>query len=375
MSESTLPECAPTCVRGGTTGCYGCPDWGYGVNAFAMALENGAIDLSNDDDVDTKKAYFQQDWFYSYFYYYICTKMNQSKAKQVSKPLSRPGSNQSEKSTSSIRDGSRARLAVSRSDKECESKPQRELKPQREIKPNRDIKPQRESTMTKKPVDNNVAEAVNTKKAGHAMPSAALNKHKQADPWSTKKRHKTNFGAAYSAGNIPCRINHGGIKNALQWNQSPEGVIILTIYFQLVNLELDYNPLLVTCCEGFQETEHPFVFLARQGFHDLMHANGADEKVRPLLNLLIPPIRSALMAPQDDVLIVTMNAIQSISEAVGSDMNVHLPKLIQQIHRKYSSKSLKGTIDDTLGVLERNGGTEALRIIRTKIPTYVSFSQ
>ncbi|RHY25237.1 hypothetical protein DYB32_008444 [Aphanomyces invadans] len=155
----------------------------------------------------------------------------------------------------------------------------------------------------------------------HGLPSASLNKHKQADPWSTKKKSKTNFGASYQAGNIPCRyadsllsykplrrqlvttsgdsrINHGGIKNSLQWNTPPE--------------ELDYNPLLVTCCEGFLETDHPFVFLARQGFQDLMGANGADDKVRPLLGLLIPPIRGALMATDDDVITVALHAIQCV---------------------------------------------------------------
>ncbi|EQC29245.1 hypothetical protein SDRG_13118 [Saprolegnia diclina VS20] len=270
--------------------------------------------------------------------------------KPMSKPTTtaRPVSNQSEKA--GIRDGSRARLSTSRSDKE----------------PDSTAMPQRDAPLrTKKPAakpssSNNDVEAAKAKKPGHPMPSQALNKHKQADPWSTKKKHKTNFGAAYAAGNIPCRINHGGIKNALQWNQSPEDV--------------EYNPLLVTCCEGFQETDHPYVFLARQGFNDLMTANGADDKVRPLLGLLIPPIRAALMAPDDDVLVVTLKAIQAIADAVGSDMNVHLPKLIQQIHRKYSSKALRATIDDTLGALERNGGPEALRIIRTKIPTYASLA-
>ncbi|OQR85255.1 hypothetical protein ACHHYP_12033 [Achlya hypogyna] len=273
--------------------------------------------------------------------------MNQTKARNAtpeakavplrSKPraalTTRPPSNQSDKSAKSapgIRDGSRARLGTSRSDKEADAVPQREpVRPKKTVaKPN-----------------NNDVEVVSTKQPVHGLPSQALNKHKQADPWSTKKKHKTNFGAAYAAGNIPCRfklINHGGIKNALHWNQPPE--------------DLEYNPLLVTCCEGFQETDHPYVFLARQGFHDLMHANGADDKVRPLLGLLIPPIRAALMASDDDVLVITLKAVQAISEAVGSDMNVHLPKLIQQIHRKYSSKALRGTIDDTLAVLERNGG-------------------
>ncbi|KDO25115.1 hypothetical protein SPRG_09262 [Saprolegnia parasitica CBS 223.65] len=49
VATEVLPECASSCTRGGTTGCYGCPDWGYAVNAYAMARENGAVDLSSDE--------------------------------------------------------------------------------------------------------------------------------------------------------------------------------------------------------------------------------------------------------------------------------------------------------------------------------------
>ncbi|ETV93633.1 hypothetical protein H310_12414 [Aphanomyces invadans] len=262
------------------------------------------------------------------------------------------------KPLSAPRDGSRARQSNSRSDKDAPPTVAVATSKKNVADP-----PTAGLTRAKpSPPNNNQLEKTTAPPVVkmHGLPSASLNKHKQADPWSTKKKSKTNFGASYQAGNIPCRINHGGIKNSLQWNTPPE--------------ELDYNPLLVTCCEGFLETDHPFVFLARQGFQDLMGANGADDKVRPLLGLLIPPIRGALMATDDDVITVALHAIQLVSEAVGGDMNVHLAKLIQQVHRKYTNKALKGPIDQTLAALERNGGSEALRIIRSKIPTYVSLA-
>ncbi|ETV77092.1 hypothetical protein H257_08989 [Aphanomyces astaci] len=40
-----LPECAPTCREGGTTGCYGCPDWGYAMDPFAVGLADGTVIL------------------------------------------------------------------------------------------------------------------------------------------------------------------------------------------------------------------------------------------------------------------------------------------------------------------------------------------
>ncbi|KAF0685327.1 Aste57867_22747 [Aphanomyces stellatus] len=286
-------------------------------------------------------------------------------------------SNQTKPPASAPREGSRARQSISRSDKEVTPEQggaadgKKAAKKPGLGKDANAIKkagtPPPTTTRASSANNNQVEKALeklSTKDPGtkklQPLPSQSLHKHKQADPWSNKKKHKTNFGAAYAAGNIPCRINHGGIKNQLQWNEPPE--------------ELEYNPLLVTCCEGFQETDHPYVFLARQGFHDLMHANGADDKVRPLLGMLIPPIRGALMSSDDDVITVALQAVQLVSQAVGSDMNVHLAKLIQQMHRKCNNKALKGTVDATLAALEQHGGTEALRIIRTKIPTYVSLA-
>jgi hypothetical protein len=49
-------------------------------------------------------------------------------------------------------------------------------------------------------------------------PSDKITKVKTADPFSCGKKHKTNFGYAYAAGGVPCRINHGGVKNQLQWD-------------------------------------------------------------------------------------------------------------------------------------------------------------
>ena len=51
-----------------------------------------------------------------------------------------------------------------------------------------------------------------------SKPSTKLTSIKTADPFSDSKKHKTNFGYAYSAGTVPCRIEHGSIKNKLQWS-------------------------------------------------------------------------------------------------------------------------------------------------------------
>ena len=84
----------------------------------------------------------------------------------------------------------------------------------------------------------------------YGKPSDKLTKVKTANPFaSNKTKQKTNFGYAYTAGTIPCRINHGCNFNKIQWDTPPE----------LIDT---YDPILVNCFEGLQETDHPYQFVA-----------------------------------------------------------------------------------------------------------------
>ena len=70
----------------------------------------------------------------------------------------------------------------------------------------------------------NVQEEEQKKKTGFTeKPSDRFKKVKAADPFTSTKKHKTNFGYVYSSGGIPVRINHGGVKNSIQWDKQPEG--------------------------------------------------------------------------------------------------------------------------------------------------------
>ena len=79
---------------------------------------------------------------------------------------------------------------------------------------------------------------------------------KTADPFSSKKKHKTNFGYVYASGGVPCRINHGSVRNTIQWDTNPE--------------DLDFDPLLVNCFEGLLETEYPYYFVAQKAVVELL---------------------------------------------------------------------------------------------------------
>jgi Parkin co-regulated protein len=98
----------------------------------------------------------------------------------------------------------------------------------------------------------------------YGRPSDKLTQIKTANPFaSNKSKQKTNFGYAYTAGSIPCRINHGCNFNKLQWDTSPE--LIET-----------YDPILINCFEGLQETDHPYQFVAFTAIKELLDARGAE---------------------------------------------------------------------------------------------------
>mmetsp|Transcript_8350 Transcript_8350/g.16553 ORF Transcript_8350/g.16553 Transcript_8350/m.16553 type:complete len:166 (+) Transcript_8350:992-1489(+) len=128
-----------------------------------------------------------------------------------------------------------------------------------------------------------------------SKPSAKLS-IKAADPFAPKNKSKTNFGYVYSAGGIPCRINHGSIANKLTWEVDPS--------------QLPYDPLIVTCFEGLMETEHPYCFAARKCTQELLQAEGAGEKTVPLLARLIMPLRMALMSREKTVFTAGIEALK-----------------------------------------------------------------
>ena len=80
-------------------------------------------------------------------------------------------------------------------------------------------------------------------------PTAKLRSIKLGNPFATADKHKTNFGYVYSAGGIPCRIDHGSVSMKLVWSipiesleydPSSKGLLFrysekLTLYFGFAN--------------------------------------------------------------------------------------------------------------------------------------------
>ena len=190
------------------------------------------------------------------------------------------------------------------------------------------------------------------------IPTAKLRKIKLGNPFAVGNKHKTNFGHVYSAGGIPCRIEHGNVNMKLVWSIPPES--------------LEYDPTLIICFEGLLETLHPYSFAAKQCVRELLSAKGAREKVIPILGRLIPHLKNALVCDNPDTFLEAMNVVEMLSDLVGELMNPYLHFFLQSINKRSFNLKYKERVFDLMRTLESNGGQEALVEIKKKVPTYMS---
>jgi len=190
------------------------------------------------------------------------------------------------------------------------------------------------------------------------MPTAKLRKIKLGNPFAVGNKHKTNFGHVYSAGGIPCRIEHGNVNMKLVWSIPPES--------------LEYDPTLIICFEGLLETLHPYSFAAKQCVRELLSAKGARDKVIPILGRLIPHLKNALVCDNPDTFLEAMNVTEMLSDLVGELMNPYLHFFLQSINKRSFNLKYKERVFDLMRTLESNGGQDALVEIKKKVPTYMS---
>ncbi|NWU76923.1 PACRL protein, partial [Onychorhynchus coronatus] len=189
-------------------------------------------------------------------------------------------------------------------------------------------------------------------------PSDKLNP-KTIDPFGVYSR-PTAFAAAYAKGGIPCRLVHGSVKHKLQWECLPETV--------------PFDPLLVTLAEGLRETKHPYTFVSKEGFRELLLVEGAAEKAIPLLPRLVPVLKATLAHADDEVFGRGLDALVQLSAVVGPSLNDHLKHLLTNLSRRLMDKKFREEVTVTLQKLEQYGGKAAVAIIKSKIPTYCSIS-
>jgi len=189
-------------------------------------------------------------------------------------------------------------------------------------------------------------------------PTQKLRSVKLGNPFIPSNKHKTNFGFVYSAGGIPCRIEHGGVNLKLVWNIPID--------------QLDYDPILITCFEGLLETEHPYNFVGKQCIRELLAAEGAKEKVEPILDKLIVPLKNAIKCDIPEIFCEAMNDLEILSNMVKDKLDKYIHFFLQNINKKSFNPKYKDRVFQVLKTLEENGGPQVLKEIKRKIPTYTS---
>ena len=189
-------------------------------------------------------------------------------------------------------------------------------------------------------------------------PTEKLRSVKLGNPFIPSNKHKTNFGFVYSAGGIPCRIEHGGVNLKLNWSIPIE--------------KLDYDPILITCFEGLLETEHPYNFVGKQCIRELLAAEGAKEKVEPILSKLIGPLKDAIKCDNPEIFGEAMNDLQILSNMVKDKLNKYVHFFLQNLNKKSFNPKYKERVFEVLKTLEENGGPEVFKEIKRKIPNYTS---
>ncbi|KAM7445847.1 hypothetical protein ABFA07_005819 [Porites harrisoni] len=192
------------------------------------------------------------------------------------------------------------------------------------------------------------------KSAAKQRPSDILNP-KTVDPFNDKTP-KSSFAASYTNGGVPCRLVHGSVKHKLHWNTPPDN--------------LPFDPVLVILAEGLRETKHPYTFVAREGFREMLEVDDAGSRTLPILSKLIVPLRAALASTDTQVFYSSLEALVQLSAVTGSSLISHLKALLPQVSKRFMDKTQKERILLALQRLEQNLGKECVPIIKSKIPTY-----
>ncbi|NWV92254.1 PACRL protein, partial [Machaerirhynchus nigripectus] len=190
-----------------------------------------------------------------------------------------------------------------------------------------------------------------------SKPSDKLNP-KTIDPFGPYSQPPTAFAATYTRGGIPCRLVHGSVKHKLHWDCLPETV--------------PFDPLLITLAEGLKETKHPYTFVSKEGFKELLQVEGAAEKAIPLLPRLVPVLKASLAHADDEVFGRGLDALVQLSALVGPSLNDHLKLLLTNLLKRLMDKKFREKVTVALQKLEQYGGKAAVAIIKSKIPTYSS---
>ncbi|KAH9272859.1 hypothetical protein BSLG_008034 [Batrachochytrium salamandrivorans] len=188
---------------------------------------------------------------------------------------------------------------------------------------------------------------------------STLNAIKVVSPLGNGK-HKTPFATIYAKGGIPCQLQHGSVKHKLLWKCPIQ--------------DIDYNPLFIVFCQGLMETQHPYVFVVRQGLKELMAAPNARDKVANVLPQAIAPLRCGLGSKEKESFLASLEILRMIALLVGTLLTPHLSSLLPQVASRIlaADQDIRESVQDCLCDCQIACGPAALKIIRSRVPTFSS---
>ena len=204
-------------------------------------------------------------------------------------------------------------------------------------------------------------------------PKIVRRKRKQIGRTVAKNQH-TDFRRYYDRGDIPVRLVHTTFKNRIAWSVDPS--------------VLDYQHYLPLFFDGLREKEEPYRFFARKGTWELLKNGGT--RVLQCIPQVVIPLKKALDTRDMEIIPVALRTMQKLvksSELAGEalipfyrqllpvlnefiNVNKNLGDRIEYGQRKKTN--IGDLINETLEVLELNGGPEAFINIQYMVPTYQS---
>jgi len=184
----------------------------------------------------------------------------------------------------------------------------------------------------------------------------------------------TEFRRFYDRGDLPLQVAFDGAHRKVQWKVSFD--------------KLDYHHYLPIFFDGIREQQEPYQFLARQGTYDLLAKGG--NKILPVIPQLIIPMKTALNTKNIEIVSEMLKIIQKLvlsGKMIGEALVPYYRQLLPVCNLlKNKNKNIgdmidygqqkRGTVGDlveeTLEILEVNGGEDAFINIKYMIPTYES---
>eukprot|EP01135_Chromosphaera_perkinsii_P007934 Nk52_evm6s1073 gene=Nk52_evmTU6s1073 len=198
--------------------------------------------------------------------------------------------------------------------------------------------------------------------SGPSRPSDKLNP-KTIDPFASSKiKNKLSpFALAHINGELPYSLNHGSVKHKLHWKTPLE--------------RINYAVCLPLTAEGLVEQEHPFTFLSRMAWTEMLQAPGAGDRISPLvLRKVVAALRVALQSQNKDCFTATLAAVAELARLIGERLNEHFKALLPPVNKRILQREFRDMVIEQLQIMEECCGPEGLKAIKLKIPMYTSIN-